>query len=334
MDINFKFQGLPPAFKSNDMKIGASVVNLGNSLNAGITLDKSDKLDLSNLSQIAYKAITLLKNAIIEIRNDEPVTKSKERVISDDYVQSIIDLGKAVSKPDEKIDDLQWGLMVQMGMETGISDPSILPELTTADLDNYIDEFHNKLLWLKAVEYDILDENGSIVQPKMYDNKTDYWSDVFKTDGSGNVVRDNSGNPLRNLDFTKDKLVNKKLEAMNKSVVLGEGNTIVAAPYDGKLIDMPPALLQNYIFALTSGDRAMLTYAKNSTTTLTNSYSSWLPENFNQFSESQKIDFYKEKLAFGFSLMKSSMLDKPSSDKLCADYIKLCQSGDYVWEKR
>lgn len=317
---------LPPFFYSTQNgafgteKISQAYTNTDGGQLDAVSFSKSSKL--LTLSKQTFS------NALKSIRE---TNVSVDNAISDDYVQNIINLGKTVEKPDDGISDLQWGLTVQMGMEMGITDTDALAELTAEDLDRYINEFYKKPLGMKTVGYDILDENGNITKPKSYSSKEAYWADVFKTDSSGGFLKDAYGKPVRNSGFKQDMLVDEKLEKMNKSIVI-EADAVVA-PYEGKLINMPPSLLQNYALGLASGDMAALDYAKNATGTITGTFDSWLPDGFSKYTDAQKMQFYKDKLSFGFSLLKSSLLSGKTSSQAENSYMESIRSGDYVWKR-
>jgi len=302
--------------------------------NISIRGKSADQVSVSDSSKLLSSLKQTFSDAVKTMRDrDIPQNKetSENDVINDEQVQKIIDLGKSVEKPDDEISDFQWGMMVQLGDEMGITDSDALANLTTEDLDRYINEFYKKPLGMKTASDGMLDGNGNVFEPKSYDTKGDYWADVFQTDSNGEILKDPYGNPLRNSEFKQDTLVNEKLEQMNASVKVD--SELAIKPYVGKLINMSPALLQNYTFALASGDMAALDYAKNATGTLTGSFDNWLPKDFSKYTDEQKISAYKEELNFGFRLLQSSLMGGPSSKQVANNYMDMVKSGDYVWRQ-
>ena len=121
--------------------------------------------------------------------------------IDDELVISVLQLAETVEKPKDAqdMDDLRWGMLINLGKEIGMNDKDGLMEITQQDLKIYYDLKHHNTqeAFDKLGEYD---QNGNIV--KRYENPEDVWKDIFLTDSNGNFLKDKAGKLIRNKDFT------------------------------------------------------------------------------------------------------------------------------------
>ncbi len=121
--------------------------------------------------------------------------------ISDEFIISTLQLAETVEKPKDAqdMDDLRWGMLINLGKEIGMNDKDGLMEITQQDLKIYYDLKHHNTqeAFDKLGEYD---QNGNIV--KRYENPEDVWKDIFLTDSNGNFLKDKAGKLIRNKDFT------------------------------------------------------------------------------------------------------------------------------------
>ena len=181
--------------------------------------------------------------------------------ISDEFIISVLQLSETVEKPKDAqdMDDLRWGMLVNLGKEVGMNDKDGLMEITQQDLKIYYDLKHhnNQEAFEKLGEYD---QNGNII--KRYENPEDVWKDIFLTDSNGNFLKDKAGRLIRNKDFTYttsvqvddsvafrdlswklyDKDNNDKIKAADYGA--GELMCITASIMDGN--DAAFSLLANY----------------------------------------------------------------------------------------
>ena len=80
---------------------------------------KSDSLNVSQLS--ANKAEQ-------KQYYDNSAKSEGSKAITDNYMSDIVKKGKEVSKPDNvEMDDVSWGLLVQMGEKMGLTDALLMP---------------------------------------------------------------------------------------------------------------------------------------------------------------------------------------------------------------
>ena len=94
---------------------------------------KSDSLNVSQLS--ANKAEQ-------KQYYDNSAKSEGSKAITDNYMSDIVKKGKEVPKPDNvEMDDVSWGLLVQMGEKMGLTDADRLAKLTVEDVEAY---FYNK----------------------------------------------------------------------------------------------------------------------------------------------------------------------------------------------
>ncbi len=121
--------------------------------------------------------------------------------ISDEFIISTLQLAETVEKPKDAqdMDDLRWGMLINLGKEIGMNDKDGLMEITQQDLKIYYDLKHHNTqeAFDKLGEYD---QNGNMV--KRYENPEDVWKDIFLTDSNGNFLKDKAGKLIRNKDFT------------------------------------------------------------------------------------------------------------------------------------
>lgn len=132
---------------------------------------KSDSLNVSQLS--ANKAEQ-------KQYYDNSAKSEGSKAITDNYMSDIVKKGKEVSKPDNvEMDDVSWGLLVQMGEKMGLTDADRLAKLTVEDIEAY---FYNKNIVEKG--NNLLKENLTANEYVNYKKESmsdkEYWDMVFE----------------------------------------------------------------------------------------------------------------------------------------------------------
>lgn len=257
----------------------------------------SDSIDISSVAKMIQEAAQSLNGADTAV----PVQESVDGIDAD-YVNTIIELGRAVPKGDETIDDLSWGLTVKLGIEMGIDDADVLKELKVSDVDTYFYEAIHKKAGLEA-GMTRFDENGEAMT---YDDPSDIWQDMFQTDGDGNFIKDGSGKAVRNENFTQYRVQTQGTGVTGYST---DAPTWDFKDYDGKLTNAPAGLLQNILLGVDNGDPFMYRYAREQATDRMPVWSSGTTAKMNG---SEKTDFYIKQLSYSYSLLKTSMASAPT----------------------
>lgn len=100
--------------------------------------------------------------------------------ITNTYMDEIIAKGKEVPKPDNvKMDDVSWGMLVQLGEEMGLTDADRLSQLTVEDIEAYfynknVIEKGNNLLKENLTANEYVNNNANTFNDK------EYWDMVFE----------------------------------------------------------------------------------------------------------------------------------------------------------
>ncbi|MCD8552747.1 hypothetical protein [Seleniivibrio sp.] len=275
-----------------------------------------DKTDISSIAErLKFQAEAMLESSVED--SGKPIVNG----IDADYINTIIELGKAMPKGDVDIDDLSWGLIVKMGMEMGIEDADVLKELKISDVDTYFYEAVYKEAAINA-GMSRFDENGQAVA---YNRASDIWKDMFLTDDEGNFLKDENGKPVRNENFVQYRIQTKGAKVTGYSTDAPVWNF---KNYEGKLTGLQGGFLQNLLLAVDSEDPYMYRYVREQ---VTSRMPTWSAETTAKMSESEKTDFYIRQLTYSYKLLKSSMISsmtiKQQLDELKAMY------SDGKWEK-
>lgn len=170
------------------------------------------------------------------------------QAINDTYMTDIVKKAQKKVKPDGlKMDDVSWGLLVEMGEQIGLTDTAKLAKLTIKDIEAY---FYSKNIVERG--RNLLKDNLTANEYAEYKNtkfdSESYWNNIFDKNGNKNdysiytINQSNSGLPLSSAEFFSDK-----------------GNM--------KLTDLSAASIHNILMANENNDIALFTYATNNAET-------------------------------------------------------------------
>lgn len=196
---------------------------------------KSDSLNVSQLS--ANKAEQ-------KQYYDNSAKSEGSKAITDNYMSDIVKKGKEVPKPDNvEMDDVSWGLLVQMGEKMGLTDADRLAKLTVEDVEAY---FYNKniLEHGKNLIKDNLTANEYVKYKKETMSDKEYWDMVFEAKAKNEpysistINKTNTGLKLSANEFFSNK-----------------GNISVT--------NVSASSLHNVLMAIESEDTALFTYSIN-----------------------------------------------------------------------
>ena len=178
-----------------------------NNINNFNTLDiYSNKIDSSDIQDKFNKTDT---NAVTSSKNNpqsynidissNAAQKSKEQsyyhssnsdtsngvqAINDNYMTEIVKKSQEKTKPDwVEMDDVSWGLLVEMGEQIGLTDTEKLAKLTIKDIEAY---FYTKNIIERGKNLlkDNLTANEYVeYKDKKFDSKS-YWDNVFDENGN------------------------------------------------------------------------------------------------------------------------------------------------------
>ena len=163
---------------------------------------KSDSLNVSQLS--ANKAEQ-------KQYYDNSAKSEGSKAITDNYMSDIVKKGKEVSKPDNvEMDDVSWGLLVQMGEKMGLTDADRLAKLTVEDVEAY---FYNKNILERGKNLikDNLTANEYVKYKKETMNDKEYWDMVFEAKAKNEkysvstIEKSNTGLKLSADEFFSNK---------------------------------------------------------------------------------------------------------------------------------
>ena len=191
---------------------------------------KSDSLNVSQLS--ANKAEQ-------KQYYDNSAKSEGSKAITDNYMSDIVKKGKEVSKPDNvEMDDVSWGMLVQMGEKMGLTDADRLAKLTVEDIEAY---FYNKNILERGKNLikDNLTANEYVKYKKETMNDKEYWDMVFEAKAK------NEPYSISTINKTNTGL---KLSS-------NKGNISVT--------NVSASSLHNVLMAIESEDTALFTYSIN-----------------------------------------------------------------------
>lgn len=133
------------------------------------------------------------------------------KAITDTYMADIVKKGKEVPKPDNvEMDDVSWGLLVQMGEKMGLTDADRLAKLTIEDVEAY---FYNKNIIERGKNLikDNLTANEYVKYKKETMNDKEYWDMVFEAKAKNEkysvstIEKSNTGLKLSADEFFSNK---------------------------------------------------------------------------------------------------------------------------------
>ena len=237
------------------------IININNFNTLDIYINKIDSSDIQDkFNKTDTNAVTSSKNNPQSYNIDissNAAQKSKEQsyyhssnsdtsngvqAINDNYMTEIVKKSQEKTKPDwVEMDDVSWGLLVEMGEQIGLTDTEKLAKLTIKDIEAY---FYTKNIIERGKNLlkDNLTANEYVeYKDKKFDSKS-YWDNVFDENGNKKdysiytVNQSNTGLSLSYAEFFSDK-----------------GNI--------KLKDLSAASIHNILIANENKDTALFTYA-------------------------------------------------------------------------
>ncbi len=239
--VEFPLYFVTPDIYSNKNKIDSSDIqdNFNKADTNAVTSSKNNpqsyKIDIS--SNAAQKS---KEQSYYNSSNSD--TSNGAHAINDNYMTEIVKKSQEKTKPDwVEMDDVSWGLLVEMGEQIGLTDTEKLAKLTIKDIEAY---FYTKNIIERGKNLlkDNLTANEYVeYKDKKFDSKS-YWDNVFDENGNKKdysiytLNQSNTGLSLSYAEFFSDK-----------------GNM--------KLKDLSAASIHNILIANENKDTALFTYA-------------------------------------------------------------------------
>lgn len=227
---------------------------------------KSDSLNVSQLS--ANKAEQ-------KQYYDNSAKSEGSKAITDNYMSDIVKKGKEVSKPDNvEMDDVSWGLLVQMGEKMGLTDADRLAKLTVEDIEAY---FYNKNIVERGKNLikDNLTANEYVKYKKETMNDKEYWDMVFEAKAKNEkysvntIEKSNTGLKLSADEFFSNKgnisVTKLSASSLHNVLMAFENEDVELFTYainTSKTTDKPKTIAENQKQMIESYD-AMQEYAQN-----------------------------------------------------------------------
>ena len=213
--------------------------NINSSLNTPNIQDNTNKNKItssdlhSSINKPDKETVKLTKNNLQSYKLD---------ISSNSAQKDIVKKSQEKTKPDGvKMDDVSWGLLVEMGEQIGLTDTDKLAKLTIKDIEAY---FYTKNIVERGKN--LLKDNLTANEYAEYKNtkfdSESYWNNVFDENGNKKdysiytINQSNTGIPLSSAEFFSDK-----------------GNM--------KLTDLSAASIHNILMANENKDTALFTYA-------------------------------------------------------------------------
>ena len=164
---------------------------------------QSYKLDISSNSAQKAKEQSYYSNSSYADNS------AGAQAINDTYMADIVKKSQEKTKPDGvKMDDVSWGLLVEMGEQMGLTDPEKLAKLTIKDVEAY---FYTKNIVERGKN--LLKDNLTANEYAEYKNtkfdSESYWDNVFDENGNKKdysiytINQSNSGLPLSSDEFNE-----------------------------------------------------------------------------------------------------------------------------------
>ena len=227
---------------------------------------KSDSLNVSQLS--ANKAEQ-------KQYYDNSAKSEGSKAITDNYMSDIVKKGKEVPKPDNvEMDDVSWGLLVQMGEKMGLTDADRLAKLTVEDVEAY---FYNKNILERGKNLikDNLTANEYVKYKKETMNDKEYWDMVFEAKAKNEkysistIEKSNTGLKLSANEFFSNKgnisVTKLSASSLHNVLMAFENEDVELFTYainTSKTTDKPKTIAENQKQIIESYD-AMQEYAQN-----------------------------------------------------------------------
>lgn len=197
------------------------------------------------------------------------------KAITDTYMADIVKKGKEVPKPDNvEMDDVSWGILVQLGEKMGLTDADRLAKLTVEDVEAY---FYNKNILERGKNLikDNLTANEYVKYKKETMNDKEYWDMVFEAKAKNEkysvstIEKSNTGLKLSADEFFSNKgnisVTKLSASSLHNVLMAFENEDVELFTYATKNIkttDTPKTIAENQKQMIESYD-AMQEYAQN-----------------------------------------------------------------------
>lgn len=197
------------------------------------------------------------------------------KAITDTYMADIVKKGKEVPKPDNvEMDDVSWGILVQMGEKMGLTDADRLAKLTVEDVEAY---FYNKNILERGKNLikDNLTANEYVKYKKETMNDKEYWDMVFEAKAKNEkysvstIEKSNTGLKLSANEFFSNKgnisVTKLSASSLHNVLMAFENEDVELFTYainTSKITDKPKTIAENQKQMIESYD-AMQEYAQN-----------------------------------------------------------------------
>lgn len=215
--------------------------------------DKFNKIDTDTLKSsknspqsykldISSNSVQKAKEHFYYSNSSNTDSSAGAEAINDTYMTDIVKKSQKKVKPDGvKMDDVSWGLLMEMGEQIGLTDAKKLAKLTIKDVEAY---FYTKNIIERGKNLlkDSLTANEYAEYKNTKFDSESYWNNIFDENGNKKdysiytINQSNSGMPLSSAEFFSDK-----------------GNM--------KLTDLSAASIHNILIADDNNDIALFTYA-------------------------------------------------------------------------
>ena len=197
------------------------------------------------------------------------------KAITDTYMADIVKKGKEVPKPDNvEMDDVSWGILVQLGEKMGLTDADRLAKLTVEDVEAY---FYNKNILERGKNLikDNLTANEYVKYKKETMNDKEYWDMVFEAKAKNEkysvstIEKSNTGLKLSANEFFSNKgnisVTKLSASSLHNVLMAFENEDVELFTYainTSKIADKPKTVAENQKQIIESYD-AMQEYAQN-----------------------------------------------------------------------
>lgn len=256
--------------KNNPVKAYESIKN--NEKN-NVSIEKHElnnpKSDSLNVSQLSANKAEQKKYY------DNSANTEGSKAITDTYMADIVKKGKEVPKPDNvEMDDVSWGILVQMGEKMGLTDADRLAKLTVEDVEAY---FYNKNILERGKNLikDNLTANEYVKYKKETMNDKEYWDMVFEAKAKNEkysvstIEKSNTGLKLSADEFFSNKgnisVTKLSASSLHNVLMAFENEDVELFTYainTSKTTDKPKTIAENQKQIIESYD-AMQEYAQN-----------------------------------------------------------------------
>lgn len=234
-----------------------------------------EKPELNNPKSDSFNASSHSITKSNETYYNSSSNSEGSKAITDTYMADIVKKGKEVPKPDNlEMDDVSWGILVQMGEKMGLTDADRLAKLTVEDVEAY---FYNKNILErgKNLLQDNLTANEYVKYKKETMNDKEYWDMVFEAKAKNKkysintIEKSNTGLKLSANEFFSNKgnisVTNLSASSLHNVLMALENEDVELFTYaieNSKTTNKPKTIAENQKQMIESYD-AMQEYAQN-----------------------------------------------------------------------